>query len=66
MKLAQALNDKTMDVRVIDRLLAEGKISKSDFDKFMTNLPDETGNFDFVGSQEEVPAIDEEAAPVTE
>ncbi len=66
MKLAQALNDKTMDVRVIDRLLAEGKISKSNFDSFMTNLPDETGNFDFVGSQEEAPEVEEEVATVTE
>ena len=59
MKLAKALDDKKMDMRVIDRLLAEGKISKSEFDKHMNDLPDETGNFDFVGSQEEAPVVEE-------
>lgn len=55
MKLAKALDDKKMDMRVVDRLLAEGKISKAEFDKHMSELPDEVGNFDFVGSQEEAP-----------
>ena len=54
MKLAKALDDKKMDTRVVDRLVSEGKISKTEFDKHMSDLPDETGNFDFVGAQEEV------------
>ena len=63
MKLAKALDDKKMDSRVVDRLVSEGKISTADFDKYMAELPDEEGNFTFVGSQEEAP---EEEAPVTE
>ena len=54
MKLAKALEDKKMDTRVVDRLVSEGKISKAEFDKYMSDLPDESGNFDFVGAQEEV------------
>ena len=51
MKLAKALNDKQMDVRIVDRLLAEGKISKSDLDNYLQNLPDEEGNFESVSNQ---------------
>ena len=45
MKLANALEEKQMDVRIVDRLLAEGKITKSDIDKYFADLPDESGNF---------------------
>jgi hypothetical protein len=45
MKLAMALNDKTMDVRLVDRLLAEGKVTKAQVNEYLTNLPDEEGNY---------------------
>ena len=51
MKLAKALNDKQMDVRIVDRLLAEGKISKSDLDNHLQNLPDEAGNYESVANK---------------
>lgn len=44
MKLRLALEEKLMDVRVRDRLVAENKISKDDLKKYIENLPDETKN----------------------
>jgi hypothetical protein len=42
MKLRIALDEKMMDVRVRDRLLAEGKITKKEVDEFLANLPDDS------------------------
>jgi len=42
MKLRLALEEKLMDVRVRDRLLAEGKITKEDVKKYLDTLNDET------------------------
>ncbi len=44
MKLRLALEEKLLDVRVRDRLLAEGKITKEDIKKFMDGIPDEAKN----------------------
>jgi hypothetical protein len=44
MKLRLALEEKLMDVRVRDRLLAEGKISKEEVKKYLDTLNDETKN----------------------
>jgi hypothetical protein len=44
MKLRLALEEKLMDVRVRDRLLAEGKITKEDVKKYLDTLNDETKN----------------------
>ncbi|MFP5386334.1 MAG: hypothetical protein ACLGHN_09670 [Bacteriovoracia bacterium] len=44
MKLRLALEEKLMDVRVRDRLLAEGKITKEDVKKYLETLQDETTN----------------------
>ena len=41
MKLRLALEDKLMDSRLRDRLLAEGKISKKDIEDYLNNLPEE-------------------------
>lgn len=41
MKLRQALEEKLLDVRLRDRLLAEGKIAKEDIQKFLKGLPDD-------------------------
>lgn len=41
MKLRQALEEKMLDVRLRDRLLAEGKIAKEDIQKFLKGLPDD-------------------------
>ena len=44
MKLRLALEEKLMDVRVRDRLVAEKKIAKDDLKKYLDTLPDDTKN----------------------
>lgn len=44
MKLRLALEEKLMDVRVRDRLLAEGKITKEEVKKYLESMADETKN----------------------
>lgn len=44
MKLRLALEEKLMDVRVRDRLLAEGKITKEDVKKYLDSMADEAKN----------------------
>jgi hypothetical protein len=41
MKLRLALEEKLLDVRLRDRLLAEGKITKEDIQKMLKSLPDD-------------------------
>ena len=41
MKLRQALEEKQLDLRLRDRLLAENKLSKEDIQKFLKGLPDD-------------------------
>jgi len=42
MKLRLALEEKLMDVRVRDRLVAEGKITKEELKKYMDTLNDDS------------------------
>jgi polyhydroxyalkanoate synthesis regulator phasin len=44
MKLRLALEEKLMDVRVRDRLLAEGKITKEEVKKYLDSMADEGKN----------------------
>ncbi|HLW58126.1 MAG TPA: hypothetical protein VKY27_12100 [Bacteriovoracaceae bacterium] len=44
MKLRLALEEKLLDVRLRDRLLAEGKITKEEVEKFLASLPDDQEN----------------------
>jgi hypothetical protein len=44
MKLRLALEEKQLDVRVRDRLTAEGKLSKEDLKKYLETLPDDSKN----------------------
>lgn len=44
MKLRLALEEKLMDVRVRDRLVAEGKITKEELKKYLDSLADEAKN----------------------
>lgn len=53
MKLRMALEDKLMDVRLRDRLVAEGKISATDVDTYMKELNDEEGNYKFLNERKE-------------
>lgn len=56
MKLAKALEEKTMDVRLVDRLLAEGKITKAQVDEYLTKIEDSEGSYEKVSST--TPAIE--------
>ena len=44
MKLRLALEEKLMDARLRDRLLAEGKITKEEVKKYLDTLADEAKN----------------------
>ncbi len=44
MKLRLALEEKLMDVRLRDRLLAEGKITKEELKKYLDSLSDDAKN----------------------
>lgn len=48
MKLREALDEKLMDVRLVDRLLAEGKITKEQYDSYKASLADEEGHYEHV------------------
>lgn len=50
MKLAKALNEKVMDVRLMDRLMAEGKLSKAEVDAHLSKLEDCEGSYEQVGN----------------
>jgi len=47
-RLRIALDDKLMDIRLRDKLLAEGKITKEQLEGYFAKLPDETGNFTMI------------------
>ena len=47
MRLSRALTEKLMDVRLRDKLLAEGKITKEDVKKFLDQMADETKNSNY-------------------
>ncbi|MDA8793714.1 hypothetical protein N9N67_10725 [Bacteriovoracaceae bacterium] len=42
MRLRKALDEKLMDLRLRDRLVAEGKISAAEVEKFLSQIPDST------------------------
>jgi len=44
MRLSKALNEKLMDVRLRDKLIAEGKIAQSQVDEYFKSLQDESSN----------------------
>ena len=53
MKLKLALDEKLMDIRLRDRLLAEGKISKADIDNYINGLNEESSDkFERLGGEE--------------
>lgn len=43
MKLRQALEEKLQDLRLRDRLVAEGKVTKEEVAKWLKQLPDVAG-----------------------
>jgi exopolyphosphatase/pppGpp-phosphohydrolase len=52
MKLKMALDEKQLDVRLRDRLVAEGKLTKEALDKALNALPDDAKNAVEMGNEE--------------
>lgn len=50
MSLKTNLEEKVYDVRLRDRNLAYGKLTQSDLESHLTNLPDDEGNVTFTDS----------------
>ena len=42
MRIANALKEKLMDVRLRDKLIAEGKVTKEEVEKYLHELEDQT------------------------
>jgi polyhydroxyalkanoate synthesis regulator phasin len=53
MRLSRALQEKLMDVRLRDKLLAEGKITKEEVNKFLTEMGDEAKNATYTDENSE-------------
>lgn len=52
MKLKMALDEKLMDVRLRDRLVAEGKLNKDVVDNYITSLTEESSDsFEKLGGE---------------
>lgn len=51
MRLSTALEDKKLDLRLRDKLLAEGKISQKDMEAYMNSLPDDAQNATHTGDE---------------
>ena len=47
MQLSRALDDKEFDVRLRDKLVFEGKISKEQLEQYLNTLPDDASNATF-------------------
>ena len=53
MRLSRALQEKLMDVRLRDKLLAEGKLTKEEVKKFLDGIGDDAKNASYTDSNEE-------------
>lgn len=53
MKLRIAMDDKKMDVRLRDRFMTEGRISKSEVETYLSSLDDDSANMERVEDSSE-------------
>ena len=53
MRLSRALEEKLMDVRLRDKLLAEGKLTKEQVDKYTDAIADEQKNATYTDDQKD-------------
>ena len=44
MRLSKALQDKMLDKRLRDKLVAEGKVTPAEVESFLNSLPDDAAN----------------------
>ena len=52
MRLRLALDEKMMDVRVRDRLLADGKITQKEVQDYLAALGDDESNLERLGKED--------------
>lgn len=52
MRLNIALQEKLMDVRLRDKLVADGKISKTEVEEFLKSLPDDQTRASVTGGED--------------
>lgn len=62
MRLSKALQDKELDKRLRDKLVAEGKVTPAEVENFLNSLPDDATN---LTTTDEVEAKRTEAHSVT-
>jgi polyhydroxyalkanoate synthesis regulator phasin len=53
MRLSRALTEKLMDVRLRDKLLAEGKLTKEEVKKYLDAIGDEQKNSSYTDDNSE-------------
>ena len=59
MRLSLSLKDKLMDVRLREKLLAEGKITQKELDAYLNGLSDDGSNATYTESHEAAQASEE-------
>lgn len=52
MRLSRALKDKIMDLRLRDKLIREGKITKAQLDEYLNTLEDDQDRMTYTDSDE--------------
>lgn len=62
MRLNQALKNKLYDIRLRDKLLAEGKVTKQELEEYYNSLDDCTDKMTYTETDEPT----EEEAPISE
>lgn len=57
MRLSRALKEKIMDVRLRDKLIAEGKVTKAQADEYLSSLEDQAENLLYTADVNEAEAL---------
>jgi hypothetical protein len=53
MRLSRALNEKKLDVRLRDKLVAEKKVEAKTVESYLNELPDDANNLTYTNDHEE-------------
>ena len=61
MRIANALKEKLMDVRLRDKLIAEGKVTKEEVEKYLHELDDQTTKLLYTDQVEPQAGVDPNA-----
>lgn len=53
MRLPQALKDKILDLRLRDKLVENGTLTKQQVEEYLKSLPDESSSLTYTGNAED-------------